>query len=113
MDSCYNCRKRFKCSRAFDARWCTLHSSEELRRCKRCGKTYGVEEHHIFGGANRKRSDRDGLTIDLCGHCHRTSKDSAHASGEYTCYLHKLGQTVYEDYYGEGSFLPEYGRNYL
>ena len=47
-----------------------------MTTCWLCGKTdYGLnrlERHHIFGGANRKKSERYGLIVYLCGEtCHR------------------------------------------
>ena len=35
--------------------------------CWLCGRWGHLEEHHIFGGANRKKSTRYGLTVFLCG----------------------------------------------
>lgn len=113
IKSCDNCRKKKKCSRAGEVTVCYLHSDSENRKCHKCGASLMIEEHHIYGAANRKRSDRDGLTVDLCANCHRNDKDSAHASGKYSEYLHKIGQIVYEQTYGDGSFLKEYGRNYI
>ena len=37
------------------------------RECFICGSPY-VEEHHIFGGAYRKKSEQYGLKVFLC-HC--------------------------------------------
>lgn len=35
-----------------------------------CGKPTNLECHRIFGGSNRKASDRYGLTVWLCHACH-------------------------------------------
>lgn len=41
-------------------------------RCWLCGRWGWLEEHHIFGGANRKKSEKYGLKVGLCGDtCHR------------------------------------------
>ena len=58
----------------------------EEKRCWLCGRN-GAEDpldvHHIFGGANRKLSDRFGLTVYLCHErCHIFGPEAAHRSGE-------------------------------
>lgn len=35
--------------------------------CWLCGRWGHLEEHHIFGGAYRKKSTKYGLTVFLCG----------------------------------------------
>ena len=53
------------------------------------------KEHHIFGGANRKKkSERDGLKVDLCMDCHRTGKHAVHKDAEVMLRLHQYGQTA-------------------
>ena len=48
--------------------------------CYLCGRNRiadpcGLEEHHVFGGANRKFSEKYGLKIHICGErCHRKIK---------------------------------------
>ena len=32
-------------------------------KCWLCGKVGAVERHHIFGGSNRDKSERDGLVV--------------------------------------------------
>ena len=42
----------------------------ELRECFLCGRNGRgdrLERHHIFGAANRKLSEKYGLTVWLCG----------------------------------------------
>lgn len=52
--------------------------------CYLCGRNRiadpcGLEEHHVFGGANRKFSEKYGLKIHICGErCHRNGKDAVH-----------------------------------
>ena len=114
--TCMTCRKNKKCQRRNVVDGCELYSpggdSFAVRRCYICGSTYCIEEHHAPGGPNRKRSDREGLTFDLCHKCHRTGKLSAHNSAETANKLKEKSQEVYEVAYGEGSFLRDFGRNY-
>ena len=40
------------------------------KRCFLCGRNDTgdpLERHHIFGGANRKKSEKYGLVVYLCG----------------------------------------------
>ena len=58
-------------------------------RCWLCGRWGWLEEHHIFGGANRKKSEKYGLKVGLCGDtCHRNGKDAAHQSAVTALQLH-------------------------
>ena len=51
--------------------------------CFLCGKTGYLEEHHIFGGALRDKSERYGLKAGLCGEsCHRNGRYAAHQCRE-------------------------------
>ena len=56
-----------------------------------------MEEHHIFGGtANRRKSERYGLTVLLCGEsCHRNGPRAAHRCKETALALHQYGQRKY------------------
>lgn len=45
---------------------------KECFLCKRNGSGDRLERHHIFGGANRWKSEKLGLVVWLCGErCHR------------------------------------------
>lgn len=90
--------------------------------CFQCRFAMGTETHHIFGAANRKFSDMDGLTIRVCRNCHEMIHCGQN-SGEIQKGLHKLGQIKWEEYYGPGiemmggntrqKFMERYGRNWL
>jgi hypothetical protein len=38
-------------------------------KCFLCG-CQATDRHHIFGGANRPKSEKDGLVVMLCRKCH-------------------------------------------
>ena len=81
--------------------------------CRRFGAT---EEHHIFGGiANRKKSERDGLKVDLCHFCHNEPPNGVHFNKDRNNRLRQIGQKAWMDYYGKTieEFIEEYGKNYL
>lgn len=50
-----------------------------------------TEEHHIFGGANRKLSTKYGLTVRLCIYHHREGKEAVHNNHEKMMLLKALG----------------------
>lgn len=69
---------------------------------------------YIFGGANRKNSERYGLVIYLCGErCHRTGKYAAHNNAETMRYLRECGQRKAEETMSRDEFIKIFGKNYL
>lgn len=84
--------------------------------CGRNGNGDPLEKHHIFGGANRKLSEKYGLTVFLCGsRCHRNGKYSAHKNKETADMLHRYGQekAMTENNWTDDDFRKVFGRNYL
>ncbi len=81
--------------------------------CKKQGlMVRGSDEHHmIFGTANRKLAEEDGLTVQLC-HIHHLK---LHQQGYYKEELQQLAEQVWLDHYGKtvSDFIKRYGRNYL
>lgn len=90
-----------------------------MKECFLCGRNGNgdpLERHHIFGGANRKLSEKYGLVVWLCGErCHRTGIFSAHQSGEVADFLHRYGQrkSMQENGWTEDEFREIFGKNYL
>lgn len=88
--------------------------------CYICARLYNrfwsrtVEEHHVFGGADRKKSEHDGLKVYLCPEHHRTGPDAAHVSPITAAYLHTQGQAAFEAQgHTRKEFMERYGRSYL
>lgn len=83
--------------------------------CGRNGAVDRLEKHHIFGAANRRLSEEDGLFIYLCGHrCHRNGKSAVHMDKVTMEAFHKIGQRAYETHIGSREdFIKRYGKNYL
>ena len=48
--------------------------------CYLCGALGQTEEHHCFGGPNRRLSEKYGLKVYLCLSCHRTGPNAVHDS---------------------------------
>ena len=85
-------------------------------KCWLCGKVGAVERHHIFGGSNRDKSERDGRVVLLCGDtCHRNGPRAAHQCAETALELKKYGERkwMYEHEASTDDFRREYGKNYL
>jgi hypothetical protein len=75
-----------------------------------------LEEHHIFGGANRKKSTKYGLTVYLCGEsCHRNGPKAAHQCKDTAQRLHEYGQRKFmrEQNATADDFIHIFGKNYL
>ena len=82
--------------------------------CWLCGKHTETELHHVYGGvANRKLSDMDGLTVNLCWECHHTRIHGTDT--EAIDHLKKVAQRTWMSYYGKGTneFVQRYGKNFL
>lgn len=90
-----------------------------MRKCWLCGKNGSadpLDRHHIFGAANRKKSEQYGLVVDLCHFsCHIFGPDAAHNNAETMQKLHEYGQqkAMEENDWTIKDFIREFGRNYL
>ena len=91
-----------------------------MRTCYLCGKNGScdpLDKHHLFGGAYRDKSERDGLYVYLCHHdCHIFGEEAAHRNGETMQKLHEYGEMLWLEDHPDCTiedFIMEYGRNYL
>ena len=78
--------------------------NDRTELCVMCGRRYAVHTHHlIMGTANRKLSDRYGLTIRVCDECHNgavKAEDRIHGNPRAEDLSKMLGQALWErDYY--------------
>ena len=82
-------------------------------RCYLCGKTVGLETHHVFGGvANRKLSEKYGLTVRLCHECH-TGTDGAQFDKVKNQNLKRLAQIAFEARHSHDEWMQIFRKNYL
>lgn len=84
--------------------------------CGRNGTGDPLEEHHIFPGPLRSKSDQYGLTVYLCGdRCHRNGPQSAHRCRETADMLKRYAQqkAMEENGWTLEDWLREFGKNYL
>ena len=89
------------------------------RKCWVCG-AQGYREpldaHHIFGGSNRKKSEKYGLVVDLChSSCHIFGKGAVHNNAVLMQKLHEYGQkkAMEEQGWSIDEFRQVFGKNYL
>ena len=86
------------------------------KECFKCHNTIGLHKHHIFfGTANRKKSDKDGCWIWLCGIHHNLSKAGIHFDKDFDLQIKKLTEQKWIEYYEDdiNGFIARYGKNYL
>lgn len=83
--------------------------------CFWCGRWEELERHHIFGGPNRKKSEKYNLVVDLCADCHREGPKAAHKNRDTALKLHQYGQRKYMEQKSATieMFISEFGKNYL
>ena len=84
--------------------------------CGRNGSGDALELHHVFPGSLRKKSEKYGLVVPLCGsRCHRNGKNSAHKSQETQLRLKQWAQrkAMEENGWSIDDWRKEFGKNYL
>lgn len=94
--------------------------------CYICSRFFGdfrqkpyLEEHHVFGGPNRKISEHYGMKVYLCKKHHTGDidgeKDAVHRPdlNEYNDRLHIIAQREFEKLHTHEEFMKKFGRNYL
>ena len=83
--------------------------------CFLCGKYGEVEKHHIFGGANRNKSEKYKLTVFLCHGCHNEPPRGVHHNRNAMDDLRKYGQqkAMSEQNWTVEKFTEVFGKNYL
>lgn len=87
-----------------------------MRKCFFCGRTGNLDRHHIFGGPFRKKSEKYGLTVDLCHDtCHIFGPNSVHQNRETMLEIKRYGQrkAMQENGWSKEDFIREFGKNYL
>jgi hypothetical protein len=81
--------------------------------CQLCGTTVWLENHHIFGGPYRKKSEKYGFVITLCHRQHNEPPDGVHHNRANSNELKRMAQTEYEKTHSRTEFISEFGKSYL
>lgn len=83
------------------------------RECFVCRSTQNLQEHHVFyGTANRKQSEKYGMTVWLC-QMHHTGNRGVHFDKALDTKLKEIGQKKFEETHSREEFIKIFGRNYL
>ena len=76
--------------------------------------SYIVERHHIFGGANRKLSEKYGFVVPLRPDYHPNGVHFNPKNGDIDTQLKQAAQRYYEENIGtREDFRKEFGRSWL
>lgn len=72
-----------------------------------------TENHHIFFGPNRERSEEYGFTTRLCQEHHRNGPTAVHTNAEVCRILQRECQKEFEKAHSREEFVRIIGKNYL
>ncbi len=72
-----------------------------------------VQEHHVFGGPNRSKSEAEGLKVYLCLNHHTAGPAAVHNNQENMRIIREDAQRAYEQTHTRAEFMELIGRNYL
>lgn len=87
---------------------------QSRKECYMCRTTLNLAKHHVFyGTANRKLSEKYGLTIWLCPEHHNMSDKGIHFNKPLDLQIKQIAQREFEDTYGHEEFMRIFGRNYI
>ena len=83
------------------------------RMCYVCGTPYNLHKHHVYGGANRKKSEQYGCWIYLCAKHHNMSDEGIHFNKTLDTLVKDAVQTYWERENGTTEdFIKVFGKNY-
>ena len=83
------------------------------RCCYYCGRLDGLEKHHVFGGPNRKISDRYGLWIWCDSYHHRDLKEGVQYNKYKNLQLKQDAQMAFEKTHPRSMWMELIRKNYL
>lgn len=88
----------------------------DKKECYVCKTINNLHLHHIMFGKNRKKADKDGLTIYLC-YEHHEGTNGVHGKNGHNLdiKLKQLAEKRWIEYYHKDieDFIRAYGCNYL
>lgn len=87
--------------------------TDDYDHCYLCGRwLVNGEIHHVFGGSNRKNSEKYGLTVRLCHTCHNEPPHGVHFDPIVRHALQREAQLIFEKTHSREEFMRIFGRNY-
>lgn len=80
-----------------------------------CGSRQNIHKHHVFFGANRKISEREGCWVYLCARHHNMSDEGVHFNKELDKRLKEITQSAWQanNMASKADFIALFGRNYI
>lgn len=92
----------------------TESAIQHARCCWACGRLEPLEEHHIFFGPYRTKSEKYGMKVWLCPEHHRMQPSGVHGGNrQLDLRLKKAAQIRFEQMFGHELFMRVFGRNWL
>lgn len=88
---------------------------QSKKECYMTQSTSGLHKHHIFGGANRSKSEQYGLWVWLRADWHNMADYGVHFNRVLALRLKQEAQAAAMQRYGWDTeqFIRIFGRNYL
>jgi hypothetical protein len=87
--------------------------TDDLTRCIITGRP-GVHIHHVFGGPNRGKSEKDGFIIPLVPELHNMGPYGIHFNRRLDLEFKQKCQRWYENNKGSReNFISRYGKSWL
>ena len=87
--------------------------TDDMDHCMYTGSA-PVERHHVFGGANKKRSEKYGFIAPLRPDLHPNGVFAGQAAKAVDTELKQRCQRYYEEHCGtRKQFISEFGKSYL
>ena len=86
---------------------------QDTKECYITHQTTGLHKHHIYGGGNRKNSEKYGCWVYLIGELHNLSDYGVHFDKSFDLKLKRKCQSVFEETHTREEFMKIFGRNYL
>jgi len=84
------------------------------KSCYVCGRETNLHKHHIFGGANRKISERYGCWVYLCAYHHNMSYEGVHFNRDLDLKLKESCQMIWEQRFeGRSEFRRIFGKSWI
>ena len=71
------------------------------------------EIHHIFGAADRKKSEKWGMKVYLTPLYHRLTPFGVHIKASNSLLVKQYAQREFEAIHGHDKFMKTFGKNYL
>lgn len=86
---------------------------QSVKECYVTGDTNNLHEHHIYGGGNRRISEKYGFKVWLRADWHNMSDYGVHFNRDLDLHLKRVCQHKFEETHTRAEFMALIGRNFL